>query len=84
MKKTKGDIDVRIARFLFQYRIIPQVTTGQSRAQLLLKRQPRSALDLMIPDVDSRVQTNQERQKMDHDRGVKVCSFGVERCHFFL
>eukprot|EP00731_Ephydatia_muelleri_P025722 Em0017g805a len=37
MKKTKGNIDVRIARFLFQYRITPHATTGQSPAQLLLK-----------------------------------------------
>ena len=56
MKITMGDIDDRIARFLFQYRIIPHATTGQSPAQLLLKCQPRSALDLMVPDVDSRVQ----------------------------
>ena len=56
IKKTKGDIDDRIARFLFQYRITPHAITGQSPAQLLLKCQPRSALDLMVPDVDLRVQ----------------------------
>ena len=50
MKKTKGVIDVHIARFLFQYRITPHATAGQSPAQLLLKHQPRSALDLMVPD----------------------------------
>ena len=72
MKKTKGDIDVHIARFLFQYRITPHATTGQSPAQLLVKRQPRSALDLMVPDVGSSVQKNQERQKMDHDRGAHL------------
>ena len=61
MKKTKGDNDVHIARFLFQYRITPHATTGQPPAQLLLKRQPRSAWDLMVPDVGSRVQKNQLR-----------------------
>ena len=77
MKKTHGDIDVRIARFLFQYRIIPHATTGQSPAFLLLRRQPRSALDLMVPDVGSRVQKCQERQKVNHDQGVKVRLFKV-------
>ena len=78
MKKTNGDIDVRIARFLFQYRITPHATTGQSRAFLLLRRQPRSALDLMVPDVGSRVQKCQEHQKANHDQGVKVRLFKVE------
>ena len=77
MKKTKGDIDVRIARFLFQYRITPHATTGQSPAFLLLRRQPRSALDLMVPDVGSRVRKSQERQKVNHDQGVKVRLFSV-------
>ena len=63
-KKTKGDIDVRIARFLFHYRITPHATTGQSPAQLLLKRQPRSTLDLMVTDVGSRVQKNQEHPRI--------------------
>ena len=77
VKKTKGDIDVRIARFLFQYRITPHATTGQSPAFLLLRRQPRSALDLMVPDVGSRVRKSQERQKVNHDQGVKVRLFSV-------
>ena len=77
MKKTKGDIDVHIARFLFHYRITPHATTGQSLAFLLLRRQPRSALDLMVPDVGSRVQKSQEHQKVNHDQGVKVHLFSV-------
>ena len=36
-----------------------------------------SAFDLMVPDFGSRVQKNQERQKMAHDGGVKVRSFRV-------
>ena len=77
MKKTKGDIDVRIARFLFQCRITPHATTGQSPAFLLLRRQPRSALDLMVHDVGSRVQQSQECQKVNNDQGVKVRLFSV-------
>ena len=38
----------------------------------------------MVPDVGSRVQNNQEHQKMDHDRGVKVRSFGVGDAVFVL
>lgn len=51
MKKTEGDMETRFARFLFQYRITPHSTTGQSPAELLLGRHPRSRLDLMLPDV---------------------------------
>ena len=45
-KVTQGDIQTRLARFLFQYRITPHTTTGIAPAELMLGRRPRSHLDL--------------------------------------
>ncbi|KAL5510826.1 hypothetical protein EMCRGX_G006432 [Ephydatia muelleri] len=49
--KTTGDLDARLARFLFQYRLTPHTTTGLSHAEMLLGRRPRSHLDLLHPDI---------------------------------
>ena len=45
MRKTTGDIETRMARFLFQYRI---TTTGTLPAELLQGRRLRTHLDLPI------------------------------------
>ena len=74
-KSSSGDIETRIARFLFRYRITPHSTTGVPPAELLMGRRPRSTLDLMQPDVATRVQTNQERQKSGHDSHTKARTF---------
>ena len=50
LKKTVGDLETRLARFLFQYRTTPHSTTGCSPAELLLGRKPRTPLDLLHPD----------------------------------
>ena len=43
MKKcTDGSIEARISHFLFQYRVMPQTTTGISLAEMLMGRRPRS------------------------------------------
>jgi len=44
-KMTFGNIEDKLAHFLFQYRIIPHTTTGQSPAELLMGRRPQSHLD---------------------------------------
>ena len=70
----------RLARFLFQYRLTPHSTTGQSPAELLLGRKPRSHLDFLFPSlpVEHRVgQLSQERQKEDHDRNASHRAFVV-------
>ena len=76
MKKTKSDIDVRIVRFFFiqnhttcNHRPVLSIVTSETSTQI--------SIDQMVPDVGSRVQKNQECQKMDHDRGVKVRSFAL-------
>ena len=40
LKKTSSDIDTRLSRIFFQYRLTPDSTTGQSPAKLLLGRIP--------------------------------------------
>ena len=74
-KSTSGDIETRLARFLFQYRITPHTTTGTSPSELLFGRRLRSHLDLLRPQLRSRVQRNQERQKDTHDRGTRFRTF---------
>ena len=68
LKKTSGDIDTRLSRFLFQYRLTPHSSTGQSPAKLLLGHVPRSHLDFLFPDVADNVKQNQQRQKQNHDQ----------------
>ena len=76
-KMTVGNIEDKLARFLFQYRIIPHTTTGQSPAELLIGRRPRSYLDILKPNISDRVSVNQERQKEGHDRGTVHRSYAV-------
>ena len=45
--KTTGDVQTRLARFMFQYCLIPHSSTGLSPAEILLGRRPRSHLDLI-------------------------------------
>ena len=78
MKKPgDGSVDTKLARFLLSYRINPQSTTGESPAQLRWGRTLRSHLDLLRPEIATRVHLAQCRQKKQHDqhsrtRGVKL------------
>ena len=50
MKKSKTtDLQLRLTRFLFQYRITPHTTTGIAPAEMLMNRRPHSHLDLLHP-----------------------------------
>ena len=40
-KSTNGSIETRVSRFLLQYQITPQTTTGISPAEMLMGRRPR-------------------------------------------
>lgn len=70
----EGDVQTKICRLLFQYRITPQTTTGQSPSELLMKRQMRSGLSLMRPDLDERVRRKQRDQQSG--RGTRVFELG--------
>lgn len=70
-KSAGGSVETKLARALFSYRITPQSTTGRSPAELLLGRKLRSTLDLLHPDLQSRVQHKQWKQKEQHDQHAK-------------
>eukprot|EP00731_Ephydatia_muelleri_P013975 Em0007g1285a len=89
LKKTTGDMETRLARFLFQCRITTHTTTP---AELLLGRKPRTHLDLIRPEssgstpqlakapskaVQMRVAQSQHRQKEGHERRAKQRNFTV-------
>ena len=61
-KATEGSLEDKLSTFLFQYHITPHSTIGSSPAQLLMGRQLRSRLDLLRPDLQSKVQEQQQRQ----------------------
>ena len=63
-KLKEGTINERISRFLFNYRITPQSTKGTSPAELLLGRRPLSCLDLLKPDLSTRIETKQAKQRL--------------------
>ena len=66
-KSTSGSIEARVSRFLLQYRITPQTTTGISPAEMIMGRRPRSRLDLLIPNMATKMQHKQQSQKQYHD-----------------
>ena len=68
-----GDLETKLARFLFDYRITPHSTTGI--AELLIHRQLKTRLHLIRPDVGVKVVAEQTKQKPKHDRHAKVRTF---------
>ena len=63
IKNTQGaNLQERLSRFLFTYRITPHITTGMPPSHLLMGRSLRSRLDCLFPDVASRVENRQTRQ----------------------
>lgn len=76
MKKlTKGSLETKLLRFLFNYRSTIQSTTGVSPAELMFGRPLRLQLDLMCPNIQSNVIYHQEQRKHDHDRRAKERDF---------
>ena len=69
LKRMKeGSIQTILARFLFSYRITPQSTTGFSLAKMMMGRKVHSALDSMKPDLNQRIENEQERQRNSNNR----------------
>ena len=66
--KSVANLREKLSRFLFRYRITPHTTTGQTPAELLMGRLPRSRLSLVRPDLSDRITMKQSRQAQDHDR----------------
>ncbi|XP_029551127.1 uncharacterized protein K02A2.6-like [Salmo trutta] len=70
-RMTGGTITTKLSRFLFQYRITPQTTTGQAPAVMLMGRRPKAHLDLLRPNIRARVERKQEKQKERHDHHAR-------------
>ena len=77
-KSEPGDIDKQLARLLFHYRTTPHATTGISPAELLMGRPLRTHLDLLRPNIATRVHMSQASQKLNYDRKSRSRSFSVE------
>ncbi|XP_054708519.1 uncharacterized protein K02A2.6-like [Uloborus diversus] len=56
MKEYPGTIQQKLSTFLMQYRKAPNMTTLHSPAMLLMKREIRTRIDLVKPDLHARVQ----------------------------
>ena len=76
-KSLPGSLGIRLARFLFKYRITPHSTPGLSPAELLMGKRLQSHLDQLHPDVARRVQHHQETQKVGHDQHCKARTIQV-------
>ena len=78
IKRTKGSsIQERLSKFLFNYRITPHTTTGVAPCELLMKRRLRSRLDLLHPELSTRVESQQEKQADAHNNSQPLRSFDV-------
>ena len=77
MKSPDGDLEVRLQRFLFTYRLAPHSTTGRSPSELLLGRKPRCILDLMQPDIKAEVSSAQYRQCKAFNTRAKFRDFEI-------
>ena len=75
MKKSSGEVETRVARFLFHYRSTPHSSTGVSPAELLMGRRLRTHLALLHPDVAAKVRNSQQRQKAGHDKHAREREF---------
>ncbi|XP_038060452.1 uncharacterized protein K02A2.6-like [Patiria miniata] len=70
MKKMKGgDLEMRLQKF--QYRVTPQASTGKSPSELLYRRQIRTKLDKLRPDLAKKLKRQQKQMKDQADRGSR-------------
>ena len=76
-KQSSGDIQCKLDRILFKYRITPHTTTHQTPAELLMGRRPRSHLDHLRPRLHARVEEKQLAQKEYHDTHTKERTFSI-------
>lgn len=60
----------RLANFLLTYRTTPHTVTGRTPAELFLKRQLRTRLSLLRPNLAETVENQQAKQKHNHDHGT--------------
>ena len=69
--------DLALQRWLFRLRTTPHSTTSVTPAELMTGRRPKSRLDLLYPDLDKVVLSEQVKQRSYADRSAKVRDFKV-------
>lgn len=78
MKNAKGEkrsLQQKLSVFLCKYRSTPHAMTNETPAKLLLGRNLRTRLDIMKPDLLSRVSYGQDRMKLSRHTGETVRKF---------
>ena len=76
-KQPEGDIQTRVDRFLFSY----LNTSHTTPAELLLRRKPRSRLNLLHPDRKHHVEVKREQQQQyrkEHTRQRRSSAAGQD------
>ena len=76
-RNDPGTLHQKLTRFLLTYRSTPHSTTGVSPAELFLKRQLRTRLDLLRPSLERKVAATQAKQKSYHDAHSKTREFEI-------
>ena len=67
--------EVPLSKNYHSYRNIPNSIIGQTPAELMLKRRPRTRLDFLRTDLDNKASNRQADQKLKHDQHSKDVSF---------
>ena len=75
--KKGVSLDKALANFLLQYRITPHATTGVSPCNLMMNRGLCTRLDLLKPDIATKVHCKQADQKQYSDRTRRPRQFSV-------
>jgi ribosomal protein L31E len=65
---SRVKVQHRLSNFLFKYRCTQHTVTGQSRAELFLKRPLRNSFSLLKPNLRQRVESQQDKQLKDQAR----------------
>ena len=67
LRKTTGNLKDRLYRVLSAYRTTPQTTCGQSPAELIFKRKPRTRFDMVLPSMRNRILERQSNDVQRHN-----------------
>ena len=76
-KLSGGSLETRVARFLFTYRTTPHAVTGVTPAFLLMKRQLRSRLDAIRPNIKTKVDEQIATRRSGDSRHRRYREFEV-------
>ncbi len=76
-ERDEPSLSARLSPFLLTYRSTPHATTNSAPSELFLQRKVRTRFDLLKPDLQSKVDKEQARQKESHDKHSKTRQFST-------